>query len=107
MPGLHKSQPEPFESGIIPLEIWNAGRCQSALPLAIRASNRPRQRKSKKTVTGDILKKLLTACVKLVDVRDRADRHSTLLPCLRIRHGCTETTSGDDDNEHVILIVDR
>lgn len=106
MPGLHKSQPEPFESGIIPLEIWNAGRCQSALPLAVRASNRPRQRKSKKTVTGDILKKLLTvgACVRLVDVRDRADGHSTLLPCLRIRLGCTKTTSGDDDNEHVILI---
>jgi hypothetical protein len=49
------------------------------LPLAVRAGNRPRQRKSKKTVTGDILKKLLTvcACVRLVDVRDRADGHNT------------------------------
>jgi hypothetical protein len=75
------------------------------------AARRPRQqssprRKSKKAVSGDILKKLLTvgACVRLVDVRDRADGHSTLLPCLRIRHGCTKTTSAEDDNEHVILI---
>lgn len=47
---------------------------KSALRLAVRASNRPRQRKSKKAVTGDILAKLLTACAgdRLVDLRDRA-----------------------------------
>ncbi len=47
---------------------------KSALRLAVRASARPRQRKSKKAVTGDILAKLLDACAgeRLVDVRDRA-----------------------------------
>jgi integrase len=42
--------------------------------LAVRASNRPRQRKSKKAVTGDILAKLLAVCAgdRLVDLRDRA-----------------------------------
>ncbi|KSV73539.1 integrase [Sinorhizobium sp. Sb3] len=47
---------------------------KSALRLAVRTSARPRQRKSKKAVTGDILAKLLNACTdeRLVDVRDRA-----------------------------------
>ncbi|OCP08438.1 MULTISPECIES: tyrosine-type recombinase/integrase [unclassified Ensifer] len=47
---------------------------KSALRLAVRASARPRQRKSKKAVTGDILAKLLLACVgeRPVDLRDRA-----------------------------------
>ncbi|MDP9633007.1 UNVERIFIED_ORG: integrase [Ensifer adhaerens] len=47
---------------------------KSALRLAVRASARPRQRKSKKAVTGDILAKLLLACAgeRLVDLRDRA-----------------------------------
>jgi len=47
---------------------------KSALRLAVRASARPRQRKSKKAVTGDILAKLLDACAgeRLVDLRDRA-----------------------------------
>lgn len=47
---------------------------KSALRLAVRASARPRQRTSKKAVTGDILTKLLDACAggRLVDLRDRA-----------------------------------
>ena len=47
---------------------------KSALRLAMRASARPRQRKSKKAVTADILAKLLQACggERLVDLRDRA-----------------------------------
>ncbi|WP_248447002.1 site-specific integrase [Sinorhizobium meliloti] len=47
---------------------------KSALRLAVRASIRPRQRKSKKPVTVDILAKLLQACAgdRLVDLRDHA-----------------------------------
>ncbi len=47
---------------------------KSALRLAVRASARPRQRKSKKAVTGDVLAKLLATCGgdRLVDLRDRA-----------------------------------
>ena len=47
---------------------------KSALRLAVRATGRPRQRKSKTAVTGDVLAKLLATCAgnTLVDVRDRA-----------------------------------
>lgn len=47
---------------------------KSALRLAVRASARPRQRKSRQAVTGDVLAKLLHACAgeRLVDLRDRA-----------------------------------
>jgi integrase len=47
---------------------------KSALRLAVRASARPRQRKSKKAVTCDVLAKLLATCAgdRLVDLRDRA-----------------------------------
>ena len=47
---------------------------KSALRLAVRATGRPRQRKSKKAVTGDVLGKLLATCAanSLVDIRDRA-----------------------------------
>ncbi|TWA12157.1 phage integrase family protein [Sinorhizobium medicae] len=47
---------------------------KSTLRLAVRASARPRQRKSKKAVTVDILAKLLQACAgdRLVDLRDHA-----------------------------------
>ncbi len=47
---------------------------KAALRLAVRASARPRQRKSKKAVTGDVLAKLLATCAsdRLVDLRDRA-----------------------------------
>lgn len=53
---------------------FSAPSLKSALRLAVRASNRPRQRKSKKAVTGDILAKLLAVCAgdRLVDLRDRA-----------------------------------
>ena len=47
---------------------------KSALRLAVRATSRPRQRKSAKAVTGDILAKLLATCSgeNLRDLRDRA-----------------------------------
>lgn len=53
---------------------FNAPGLQSAVKLAVRASARPRGRKSKKAVTADILTVLLKACAgdRLVDVRDRA-----------------------------------
>ncbi|MQU83797.1 site-specific integrase [Sinorhizobium meliloti] len=53
---------------------FGAPSLKSALRLAVKASNRPRQRKSKKAVTVDILATVLQACAgdRLVDVRDRA-----------------------------------
>lgn len=47
---------------------------KSALRLAVRAGNRPRQRKSRGAVTGDILAQLIATCSgdRLVDIRDRA-----------------------------------
>ncbi len=53
---------------------FNAPGLQSATKLAVRASARPRGRKSKKAVTADIVAALLKACAgdRLVDVRDRA-----------------------------------
>ncbi|RWA78913.1 MAG: site-specific integrase [Mesorhizobium sp.] len=53
---------------------FSAPGLQSAIKLAVRASARPRGRKSKKAVTADILTALLKACAgdRLVDVRDRA-----------------------------------
>lgn len=53
---------------------FSAPGLQSAIKLAVRASARPRGRKSKKAVTADILTALLNTCAgeRLVDVRDRA-----------------------------------
>lgn len=53
---------------------FNAPGLQSAIKLAVRASARPRGRKSRKAVTADILSALLKACAgdRLVNVRDRA-----------------------------------
>ena len=53
---------------------FGAPQVRQALRLAVRASARPRQRKSEKAVTGDIVQKLLQTCIfnRLVDVRDRA-----------------------------------
>lgn len=47
---------------------------KSALRLAVRAADRPRQRKSAKAVTGDILAALIATCGSdhLTDIRDRA-----------------------------------
>jgi integrase len=47
---------------------------KSALRLAVRAAARPRQRKSRKAVTGDVLAQLLDTCrgERRVDIRDRA-----------------------------------
>ncbi|RWL17221.1 MAG: integrase [Mesorhizobium sp.] len=53
---------------------FSAPGLRSAIKLAVRASARPRGRKSRKAVTADILTALLKACAgdRLVDVRDRA-----------------------------------
>lgn len=53
---------------------FSAPSLRSAIRLAVRASSAPRQRKSKKAVTGDILAQLLATCRNetLVDLRDRA-----------------------------------
>ena len=53
---------------------FSAPSIRSALRLAARANPRPRQRKSRKAVTADILAQLLKACQgdRLVDIRDRA-----------------------------------
>jgi integrase len=50
-------------------------RLRSALSLAVRASRRPRGRKSERAVTADIIEQLLATCLfdhRLVDLRDRA-----------------------------------
>jgi integrase len=53
---------------------FNAPGLQSLLRLAVRASARPRGRKSRKAVTADVLGVLLNACAgeRLADLRDRA-----------------------------------
>lgn len=53
---------------------FTAPSLKAALRLSVRAAARPRQRKSKKAVTGDILAQLLVACAgeRLTDLRDRA-----------------------------------
>lgn len=53
---------------------FNAPRLRNATKLAVRASSRPRHRKSAKAVTVDVLTTLLTTCAgdRLADVRDRA-----------------------------------
>ena len=53
---------------------FSSASLKSALRLAVRATGRPRQRKSQAAVTGDILAKLLATCAtdRLADIRDRA-----------------------------------
>lgn len=53
---------------------FSSGMLKSALRLAVRASGRPRMRKSKAAVTADILAQLVATCStdRLVDCRDRA-----------------------------------
>lgn len=53
---------------------FNAPGLKTALRLAVRASQRPRQRKSEKAVNLDVLSKLLATCEgdSLVDLRDKA-----------------------------------
>ncbi|MEP9373829.1 tyrosine-type recombinase/integrase [Mesorhizobium sp. KR1-2] len=53
---------------------FNAPALQAALRLAVRASDRPRGRKSPKAVTADILRQILAACAddSLASLRDRA-----------------------------------
>ncbi|MDL2407649.1 tyrosine-type recombinase/integrase [Rhizobium calliandrae] len=53
---------------------FGAPSLKTALRLAVKASKRTRQRKSRRAVTGDVLAKLLAVCAgdRLVDLRDRA-----------------------------------
>lgn len=53
---------------------FNAPGLQSAIRLAVRASARPRKRKSDRAVTSDVLQALLLTCSseRLADIRDRA-----------------------------------
>jgi integrase len=54
--------------------LFTSPSLKSAILLAVRATPRPRKRKSAKAVTGDVLTKLLATCGNnsLRDVRDRA-----------------------------------
>ncbi|QEE43466.1 site-specific integrase (plasmid) [Rhizobium sp. WL3] len=54
--------------------FFSSPALRSAIRLSIRATPRPRKRKSAKAVTGDVLAKLLATCTtdSLRDVRDRA-----------------------------------
>jgi integrase len=79
--GLGSAPPQHSATAAVELAKWrglvgnfNAPGLHSALKLAVRASARPRGRKSQKAVTADILAALLKTCdgKKLVDLRDRA-----------------------------------
>jgi integrase len=54
--------------------VFSSPALKSAIRLAVRATPRPRKRKSAKAVTGDVLAKLLATCStnSLRDIRDRA-----------------------------------
>ncbi|UIK08988.1 site-specific integrase [Neorhizobium galegae] len=54
--------------------VFSSPALKSAIRLAVRATPRPRKRKSAKAVTGDVLGKMLATCSmgSLCDVRDRA-----------------------------------
>jgi integrase len=54
--------------------VFASPALKSAIRLAVRATPRPRRRKSNKAVTGDILAKMLATCSteSLRDIRDRA-----------------------------------
>lgn len=54
--------------------VFSSPALKFAIRLAVRATPRPRKRKSAKAVTGDVLAKLLATCVtnSLRDIRDRA-----------------------------------
>jgi len=54
--------------------VFSSPSLKSAIRLAVRATPRPRKRKSAKAVTGDVLAKMLATCstVGLRDIRDRA-----------------------------------
>ncbi len=53
---------------------FSAPGVRAALRLAVRANDRPRQRKSARAVTGDVLEQLVAVCSsdRLIDLRDRA-----------------------------------
>ncbi|CDZ68213.1 Cointegrate resolution protein S [Neorhizobium galegae bv. orientalis] len=54
--------------------VFSSPSLKSAIRLAVRATPRPRKRKSAKAVTGDVLAQMLATCAgcDLRDVRDRA-----------------------------------
>ena len=64
--------PAPLARPARPLRL--SGVCAPRIRLAVRASARPRRRKSRRAVTRDILDQLLAVCAtdRLADCRDRA-----------------------------------
>ncbi|MEZ2127606.1 MULTISPECIES: tyrosine-type recombinase/integrase [unclassified Sinorhizobium] len=54
--------------------LFSSSSVRDAVRLAVRAANRPRQRKSNKAVTASVLLKLLSTCEtdRLIDLRDTA-----------------------------------
>jgi integrase len=54
--------------------VFSSPSLKSAIRLAVRATPRPRKRKSAKAITGDVLAKMLATCStdSLRDIRDRA-----------------------------------
>lgn len=54
--------------------VFSSPALKSAIRLAVRATPRPRKRKSAKAVTGDVLSRLIATCStgSLRDIRDRA-----------------------------------
>lgn len=52
---------------------FQSPKIKNAIRLAIRATDRPRQRKSRRAITIDVLNKLIATCDQnLVDIRDKA-----------------------------------
>jgi integrase len=110
---------------------FNAPALRSALKLAVRASAKPRTRKSQNAVTGDIVQKLLASIVTTepADLRDRAlilvafasggRRRSEIanlrvediiieepvekLTCLTLRLGRTKTTAAEEDQTALLI----
>lgn len=110
---------------------FNAPALRSALKLAVRASAKPRTRKSQNAVTGEIVQKLLASILTtdLVDVRDRAliltafasggRRRSEIanlrvediiteepvekLTCLTLRLGRTKTAAAEEDQTALLI----
>ena len=89
---------------------FSAPTLRTALKLAVRASGRPRGRKSRRAVTRDILDALLVTCRsdKLADTRDRAllliafasgGRRRSEIARLRIDQLSEETPVGSDPGD--------
>jgi integrase len=90
---------------------FSDGRVRTALRLAVRAASRPRQRKSARAVTGDVVEKLLATCWlnRPQDLRDKAlilvafasgGRRRSELAALRVEDIVVETDVPADPADH-------